>query len=120
MAAYFDGRHNPQQALPPRVGYLALENGAVVGYVAGHLTTRNGCAGEVQYLFVVSSRRRRGIGTGLLRLLAKWFEEGGVRTVCVAIAADRPPEARPFVESVGAIPLQKNWHGWQDIGNAIP
>lgn len=120
MAAYFDGRHHPQQALPQRVGYVAMEGGAVVGYIAGHLTTRNQCDGEVQYLFVASSYRRRGIATNLLHLLAEWFVKQSARKVCVAIARDSPVEARPFVESVGAVPLQRNWHGWNDIRDAIP
>lgn len=29
MAAYFDGQHHPQQALPARVGYVALESGTI-------------------------------------------------------------------------------------------
>ena len=116
MAAYFDGRHHPQQALLPRVGYLALADGEVIGYIAGHKTTRHGCGGEVQYLFVAPAYRRRGIGTALLRLLAKWFEEQDVQKVCVAIAGDSPREARPFHESLGAKPLKKYWHAWEDIG----
>lgn len=52
MAAYFDGKHDPHQALPPRIGYVASVEDAIVGYIAGHLTTRHGCQGEVQYLFV--------------------------------------------------------------------
>jgi GNAT superfamily N-acetyltransferase len=115
MRAYFDGQHNPQQALPERTGYVALENGAVIGYIAGHLTTRHGCAGEVQYLFVARAFRRRGIATKLIDLLARWFEGRGALKVCVAVAADSPREARPFLEGAGAAPLKKNWHGWDDI-----
>ena len=57
MAAYFDGEHHPQQALPSRVGYVALVPEGVIGYIAGHLTTRHGCDGEVQYLFVAPEFR---------------------------------------------------------------
>lgn len=116
MTAYFDRQHHPQKALPARIGYVALANDAVVGYIAGHRTTRNGCAGEVQYLFVTPAHRRRGIGTELLRLLAKWFHEQGAQKVCVGIAGDSPPEAKPFYESVGASPLKRNWYGWEAIG----
>jgi GNAT superfamily N-acetyltransferase len=116
MAAYFDGQHHPHQALPPRVGYVASHKDEVVGYIAGHCTTRNGCSGEVQYLFVAPAYRRRGIGTSLLRLLAEWFHTQGAQRVCVPIAADSPPEAKPFCETVGASPLQRNWYAWQDIG----
>ncbi len=75
MAAYLEGYHHPQKALLPRVGYVAVADGTVVGYIAGHLTTRNACAAEVQYLFVSPDYRRNGIGTALLKLMAAWFLE---------------------------------------------
>jgi GNAT superfamily N-acetyltransferase len=83
MAAYLDGQHNPQEALPARVGYIALYDDTIIGYVAGHQTKRNGCSGELQYLFVAPTYRRRGIGTALLRLLAEWFHEQGAQRLCV-------------------------------------
>jgi len=119
MTAYFEGQHHPQKALSPRIGFVARANDAVVGYIAGHRTTRHGCAGEVQYLFVSSEFRRRGIATRLLRLLAQWFQSQGAQKVCVALAADSPPEAKPFYQSAGASPLVKNWYGWDDIANSM-
>lgn len=115
MAAYLEGRHHPQQALPPRVGYVALDKGAVIGYIAGHLTTRHGCGREVQYLFVAPAYRRQSIATELLRLLATWFQEHGAQKVCVAVADDSPAEAQPFIERLGASPLKKNWYAWENI-----
>jgi GNAT superfamily N-acetyltransferase len=114
MAAYFDGKHHPQEALPPRVGYVALVREAVIGYIAGHLTTRHGCAGEVQYLFVVPEFRRRGVATALLRLLADWFCKARALKVCVCVDADSPA-AKPFYESAGASPFRRFWYGWDDI-----
>ena len=119
MAAYLDGYHHPQKALPPRIGYLAVAEGTVIGYIAGHLTTRNACAAEVQYLFVSPTYRRNGIGTALLRLLSEWFLKQGARRVCVPIAGDSFPEAKPFYEHAGAAPLVKNWHGWEDIAVVV-
>jgi GNAT superfamily N-acetyltransferase len=116
MEAYFDGKHHPQHALPPRTGYVAMADDAMIGYIAGHRTNRHGCDGEVQYLFVAPRYRRRGIGSALLRLLADWFHKQGARKVCVGVADDSPTEARPFVESVGATPLKKHWYAWDDIG----
>ena len=119
MAAYLKGRHHPQQALPERVGYVALVNDAVVGYIAGHRTERHGCAGEVQYLFVARNFRRCAIATRLMRLLAEWFRSQGVQEVCVGVADDSPPEAKPFFESVGAVPFKKYWYAWQDIAAEV-
>jgi GNAT superfamily N-acetyltransferase len=94
-------------------------NRVIVGYIAGHRTTRNGCAGEVQYLFVSPKFRRRGIATKLLLLLAEWFQSEGAQKVCVALANDSPPEAQPFYESVDAAPLKKYWYGWKDMGTLL-
>jgi ribosomal protein S18 acetylase RimI-like enzyme len=118
MEAYFEGRHHPQQALAARVGYVALDNHEVVGYIAGHLTTRHGCQGELQYLFVSPAFRRRGIGRKLVHLLAKWFQAQGAEKVCVALADDSPVEAKPFFENVGAAPLKKFWYAWDRIGRS--
>jgi GNAT superfamily N-acetyltransferase len=115
MAAYFDGRHHPQQALLPRVGYVALTGDTVVGYIAGHRTTRYACAGELQYLYVASAYRRRGIASALLRLLARWFQEQGAARVCVNVNLESPP-AQPFYVSQAASALNKYWYVWEDIG----
>jgi GNAT superfamily N-acetyltransferase len=114
MAAYLDGQHHPQQALLSREGYVALIGERIVGYIAGHQTTRYGCEGEVQYLFVAPEHRRRGIATVLLRLMAAWFQQAGVRNVCVCIDADSP-SAKPFYEAAGATPIEKLWYVWNDI-----
>ena len=114
MAAYFDGTHHPQQALPPRVGYVALVREGIIGYIAGHLTTRHDYAGEVQYLFVAPEFRRRGVATALLRLLADWFGSAGAQKVCVCVDA-RSPAAKPFYESASAFPFRRFWYGWDDV-----
>jgi GNAT superfamily N-acetyltransferase len=96
-----------------------MVNNAIVGYIAGHRTTRHDCEGEVQYLFVSPIYRRRGIATALFRLLANWFHSQGAGKVCVAVANDSPKEARPFYESVAASPLKTHWYGWEDIGSSL-
>src|SRR3954471_24782855 len=97
---------------------MAFAGDAMLGYIAGHLSTRHGCAGEVQYLFVAPAHRRRGIATALLRLLAEWFRERAARNVCVCVTADNPA-AQPFYDSAGAVPLKKFWYAWEDIGILI-
>jgi len=119
IAGYLDGQHHPQQALPARVGYLAIIDHEIVGYITGHRTTRHGCEGEVQDLFVAPEYRRRGIATALLRMLAQWYREQNAVKVCVALADDSPKEAKPFYESLGARPLKRYWHAWEDISKAI-
>src|SRR5437868_15490073 len=72
MSAYLEGIHHPQEALAPRVAYLAEEAGEVIGYAGGHLTRRFECDGELQYLYVAPPFRRSGVATALVRLLAHW------------------------------------------------
>ena len=117
MPAYFRCEHDPHQALMPRVGFLAESGGRVVGYIAGHLTTRHGADGELQYLYVLSHVRRRGIGTRLIRALADWFCGQGARTVCVGVDADSPA-AIPFYRALGARPLSDEkplWYVWRNV-----
>ena len=114
MGAYLDGKHHPQQALAPRVCYVALGREAVIGYIAGHLTTRHGCAGEVQYLFVAPQLRRRRVGTALLRLLADWFCKARALKVCACVDADSPAAIR-FYETAGASAFRRLWYVWDDI-----
>ncbi|MEI9815355.1 MAG: GNAT family N-acetyltransferase [Acidobacteriota bacterium] len=115
MLAYFEHRHHPQRALPPRTGFLAMSGTQVIGYVAGHMTTRHDCAGEVQYLFVSPPFRRQGIATLLLRLMSDWFHAHALARVCVCVDAESPA-AVPFYEKMGAVPLfppKKGWFVWE-------
>jgi GNAT superfamily N-acetyltransferase len=118
MTAYFAGLHHPQQALLPRTGYVALAEGAVIGYIAGHLTRRYGYDGEVQYLYVAPKHRRRGVASALLRLLFRWFQEQGVARICVNANIDSPA-AVPFYVSQGASALNRYWYVWEDAGNRV-
>ena len=118
MAAYLDGEHHPREALAPRIAFVALDEGEVVGYIAGHATTRHGCAGEVQYLYVTPAFRRRRVATTLLRSLAAWFNDGGIRRACVNVNIESP-EAAPFYHHLGAVPLNRYWYIWEDIGHVV-
>jgi GNAT superfamily N-acetyltransferase len=118
MARYFDGQHHPQQALAPRTGFLARSGDEVVGYIAGHATTRYDCEGEVQYLYVAPGARRRGIATQLLQLLAGWFDQRGIRRVCVNANLESPG-AVPFYVAAHALPLNRYWYVWDDLRTVL-
>ena len=116
MTAYLEGKHHPQQALAPRAAFVALHADVVVGYIAGHLTRRHGCDGEVQYLFVGPHYRRTGVATQLLRLLARWFLQRKAEKICVNVEPDNAV-ARAFYAREGATELNPFWYVWRDIGN---
>jgi GNAT superfamily N-acetyltransferase len=117
-AAYLDGKHHPQQALLPRVAFVGLDDDVVIGYIAGHLTRRFGCDGELQYLFVAPSHRRHKVAAEMLRLLALWFVEQRALRVCVNADIDSPG-AVPFYVSQGAVALNPHWYVWNDIRSVM-
>jgi GNAT superfamily N-acetyltransferase len=116
MGRYLAGEHHPQQALLSRVMYVAAEAGAPIGYVAGHLTRRFGCDGELQWIYVVPEHRGTRVAAELLCLLATWFVEQGARRVCVDVGDER---ARHFYKRHGAVDLNKHWLVWNDVSAVI-
>ncbi len=95
--------------------FIAIDGGAVVGYIGGHLTRRFDCEGELQYLYVAPPYRREGVASELLRRLAEWFVASGARRVCVDVNLDSPA-APHFYVSHGAVALNKHWMVWTDVG----
>jgi len=114
ISSYLDGELHPQQALMPRVSYLALEGESLVGFIAGHLTRRYACDGELEWINVVPERRGTGVASELLRLLAAWFVEQKASRVCVDVQPANTT-ARRFYTRHGAENLNSNWLVWNDI-----
>jgi GNAT superfamily N-acetyltransferase len=115
MAAYFDRLYSPGDALAPRAGFVAFDGGAMVGYVAGHHTTRWDSQGEIEYLFVAPTHRRRGVARELTRLLAGWFVETGALKVCVNADADTQGVVE-FYLACGATRVHRYWLVWENVG----
>ncbi len=112
IAQYLEGEHHPQMALPPRIAYVAEASDSVIGFIAGHLTRRYGCDGELQWIDVVAEHRAKGIAGDMVRLLANWFVEHQAKRICVDPGNDR---ARRFSEKHGAEKLNQHWLVWSDI-----
>lgn len=53
ISGYLNGKLHPRQALMPRVIYVALEDDSLVGFVAGHLTRRYACHGELEWIDIM-------------------------------------------------------------------
>jgi ribosomal protein S18 acetylase RimI-like enzyme len=112
MMRYLAGEHHPQRALLPRVMWMAAETESPIGYVAGHLTHRFGCDGELQWIYVVREWRGGQVAAELLRLLAAWFVQHKALRVCVDVGNEH---ARRFYKRHGAEDLNKHWLLWNDI-----
>jgi len=114
MLAYFRGEHHPKQALLERVGYVADSDGVVTAFIAGHLTTRFGCAGELQWILVGPEARGLGVADTLWLLLKEWFQAHAVLSVCVNVEPENA-HARAFYARQGAEVHACSWMIWRDL-----
>lgn len=97
-----------------RVSYVATESDCVVGFVAGHLTRRYGCHGELEWINVSRGHRREGIASKLFLLLVSWFAEQRAFKVCVDVDPANST-ATEFYLRHGAQRLNDHWLFWKDI-----
>lgn len=118
IRGYMECETYPQKALQPRVAYVATEKEAVVGLIAGHLTRRYECDGELEWIDVVAERRGSGIAKGLLERLAKWFVEQKALKICVDVQPANTA-ARRFYARHGAEDLNPHWMIWSDIRRVL-
>ena len=114
IAGYLNCELHPQHALLPRVIYTALEGDDVVGFIAGHLTRRFGCDGELEWINVIRERRRSGVSSELLRLLWRWFAEQKASRICVDVDPANV-NARKFYKRHGASDLSPHWLVWDHV-----
>jgi GNAT superfamily N-acetyltransferase len=119
MALYLSRQHHPRHAREPRIMFVAERGRSMVGYIAGHLTTRFACDGELQWLFVLPDHRGGGVASGLLRQLATWFVRHDALKVCVNVEPENA-RARRFYQRHGAQALSQHWLVWPDISSAVP
>jgi ribosomal protein S18 acetylase RimI-like enzyme len=111
---YLTHQLHPREALPPRVSFVAVDRERVVGLIAGHLTTRFGCDGELEWISVRQEYRRGGVASQLLCRMAEWFAARKVQHVCVDVEPSNQA-ARRFYARHGAKDLKPHWMVWEDI-----
>jgi GNAT superfamily N-acetyltransferase len=114
IGGYLAGERSPQHALSARAAFVAVDNDAVVGFVAGHRTRRYGCDGELEWINVAGERRGAGIAGQLLAMIAVWFVTQGALRVCVDVEPGNTV-ARGFYAKFGAQRLNNHWMVWEDI-----
>jgi GNAT superfamily N-acetyltransferase len=115
---YLTQQLHPREALGSRVSFVCLERESVVGLIAGHLTRRFGCDGELEWVSVRPRYRGKGIASELLHRLAEWFATHGAVRVCVDVEPSNEA-ARHFYRCHGADDLKPHWMIWKDIGQVL-
>jgi GNAT superfamily N-acetyltransferase len=154
IARYLSGELTPREALPhphstgrqgappfsaaervgpTRVAFVCAARERVVGLIAGHLTRRFGCDGELEWISVRPEYRGQGIASELLRRLAEWFlaqempygqlttdnrQLHPARRICVDVEPTNHA-ARRFYARHGAVDFKPHWMVWDDIGKAL-
>lgn len=118
ISQYLGATLTPQHGLAPRTCYVALDQDAgqdsIAGFIAGHLTRRHGCEGELEWINVIPEQRGKNVASELLRLLAAWFVEQGALRVCVDVEPSNTV-ARAFYRRHGAQDLKPHWLVWNDV-----
>ncbi|NCI52039.1 GNAT family N-acetyltransferase [Sediminibacterium roseum] len=115
ITGYHNGLIHPQKAKPERTILIASHQSEVIGWIAGHLTERFNCDGELQWLDVRSDYRRKGIASTLWNELSEWFIKNNSYKICVDPGNE---EARKFYANNGAANLDDHWMYWPDIREA--
>jgi ribosomal protein S18 acetylase RimI-like enzyme len=118
IAEYLAGALHPKEALAGRVAFVCAEEESIVGFIAGHLTRRFGCSGELEWISVRPQYRNRGIASQLLCRLAEWFVANNARRVCVDVDPSNQ-SARRFYANHGARDMKPHWMVWQNIAQAL-
>ena len=118
IAGYLARQSHPRCAKPERSAFVCLQRTVVVGLIAGHLTTRFGCEGELQWISVRPAYRGRGVASGLFRCLAGWFVAQRASKICVDVEPGNSI-ARAFYRSVGARDFRPHWMLWDDVAEAL-
>ena len=118
IRGYMAGDLSPGQALQQRIVIAARKRDGLVGFVAGHLTTRFGLDGELEWINVDPAFRRTGVATALVTHLAKWFMDQNASHICVDPGPSDSP-ARAFYHRLGATSLDEHWLVWNDISLLI-
>lgn len=114
---YLAGEHHPRHALAPRVAFVCCNEQSIVGFIAGHLTRRFDCEGELQWISIQPLFRGRGIASELFQLLAQWFARHDAHRICVDVDP-KNERARRFYARQGAVDLRPHWMVWDDIATA--
>ncbi len=109
---YFNGQ-SPQTSKSARVVLKMVNNdGKIIGYLAGHLTTRYELDAEIQSFYILKEMQNQNIGTNLLTEFVKWVIKMNAKSLCVGIKPENRYKA--FYLKYGGQFLNEHWIYWDD------
>ena len=114
IGAYLRSESFPQEALALRTAWVAEHGEQIVGFVAGHLTRRFDCDGELEWINVAREYRGARIASRLMAVMLDWFVQQNAPRVCVNVALQNAT-ARALYAKHGAVELKPHWMVWGDV-----
>jgi GNAT superfamily N-acetyltransferase len=109
---YFN-RQSPATSKPERIVFKAVIEGLIIGYIAGHLTTRYDMNAEIQSFYVLKEHQRARAGSKLFESLLSWLTTQNATSLCVGIDDKNPYHA--FYSKYGGKHLNPHWICWEDV-----
>ena len=110
---YFDRTSRAETTRIQRAIYVAMVKLNIVGYIAGHLTSRPDPQGEIQSMNILKPQLGKGVEVNLLRKLARWFKNQGAASVCVNVI-EHDPHKELYAQH-GAKVVNDSLCRWEDI-----
>jgi GNAT superfamily N-acetyltransferase len=92
---------------------IAENRGTPVGFAAYHHTHRHGADVELESVYVLKDAQRKGIGSALVRAVAKRLVSNGDRSMCVGYDPRNP--YKRFYLKLGAVEINPHWAIWRDL-----
>jgi len=109
---YFNGQ-SPATSKPERVVFKAVIDNRIIGYIAGHLTTRYNKDAEIQSFYMLKDEQRKGGGSKLLKHFSDWLISHQAHSLCVGFEPENP--YRAFYLKHGGQYLNPHWIYWDDV-----
>lgn len=113
---YFAGT-SPSSSEPERIVLGAMDANTLIGYIAGHHTSRFGMDMEIQSFYVLKQWQRKSVGTDLLLRFSAWANEKGYTSTCVGVSPLNP--YRSFYLKFGATERNQHWLEWKDLPGSL-
>jgi GNAT superfamily N-acetyltransferase len=104
---------SPATSKRERIVFKAVDDVRIVGFIAGHLTTRYDMDAEIQNFYILKSYQRQGIGADLLKHLVAWLQQQQIQSLCVGIDPENPYQQ--FYLKQGGRHLNPHWMVWDNL-----
>jgi len=112
---YLSGESSPKAALRDRIMLKACLDNKMVGFIAGHLTTRFDKDAEIESFYTQDGDESTSAWAQLLLHFIDWAKQHEAMSLCVGIGPEHN-QYREFLIQYGARFVNPRWVYWDDMG----